>query len=178
MPTDPFVNPDLDDRPRHRQNLPAGVALPPARSWTGGRPGDVVSQSASRSLRGTPGPNEGFAYALAERAASNLQLGAHEHAEDAIALVAEVAMKRAASFRRAPVVGDVELAIELFGYDGRADSQFTELRCQRVAGAAHDYPRRRALVDSVPLHLLRLSRKEIGDRYGRWRAEFLDAEPG
>ena len=62
MPTDPFVAPDLDDKPRQQQNLPPGLGYPPARSWRADRPGDLVAgrsssgQSRVGTLRGTPGP--------------------------------------------------------------------------------------------------------------------------
>lgn len=173
MPTDPFVNPDLDDRPRHRQNLPAGVTLPPSGHWTGGRPGDAAAQNMAGELRGTPGPNVGFGYTLAERASSGFETQPSEDRHDAASVVAEIAMKRAASFGRAPVVGDIEFAVELLGYDGRADDDFVRERARRVHGAGHDYPRRRAIVDAVPLSILRLSRKEIGEAVPGWREEFL-----
>ncbi len=75
--------------------------------------------------------------------------------DDAVAVVAEVAGKRAAQFGRAPVIGDVELAIALLGFDGGASDDFVKARSALVHEAGHDYRRRRAIVDSVPDALLR-----------------------
>ena len=160
MPTDPFVAPDLDDRPRQQQNLPPGLGYPPARSWRADRPGDRTAMAVGTAtpeggLRGRPGPNVGYGYTLAERARDRFQLAPHEHAHDAVSVVAEVAMKRAALFGRAPVIGDIELAMALLGYDGTGDAAFTSWRARAVHDAAHHYPSRRAIVDSVPDDLLR-----------------------
>ena len=178
MPTDPFVNPDLDDKPRQQQNLPAGVAYPPARKWTPKRPGDVVPGERRATRFGNPGPNVGYAYTLAARARSRLRLSPHEHAEDVIAVVAEIAGKRAALFGRAPVIGDIDVAVELLGYDGTADDAFVELRSRLTHDAAHEYRRRRQLVDSVPEDLVRLRGTALAERVGEWRAQArLDPAP-
>ena len=159
MPTDPFVAPDFDDRPRQQQNLPPGLGYPPARSWRADRPGDLAAGRSREpqpggTLRGRPGPNVGYAYTLAERARDRFRLAPHEDLHDAISVVAEIGMKRAAGFGRAPVIGDIELAMALLGYDGSADDTFGAWRAQALHGAAHDYPVRRAVVDSVPDSLL------------------------
>jgi hypothetical protein len=170
VPTDPFVAPDLDDRPRQQQNLPPGLGYPPARSWRANRPGDVDASQPGGTLRGRPGPNVGYAYTLAERARDRFKLGPHEHLDDAISVVAEIAMKRAAALGRAPVIGDVELAMALLGYDGSADEAFAAWRVRVVHGAAHDYPTRRALVDAVPDSLLARVGSTVGDDIKTWRA--------
>jgi hypothetical protein len=170
VPTDPFVAPDLDDRPRQQQNLPPGLGYPPARSWRANRPGDITATPAGGTLRGRPGPNIGYAYTLAERARDRFKLAPHEHLDDAISVVAEIAMKRAAAFGRAPVIGDVELAMALLGYDGSADGAFAARRVRAVHGAAHDYPTRRAIVDSVPDSLLARTASTVGDDVANWRA--------
>ena len=155
MPTDPFVAPDPSDRPRQQQNLPPGLGYPPARSWRADRPGDVgTGPPSAGTLRGRPGPNVGYGYTLAERARDRFRLAPHEHLDDAISVVAEVGMKRAAAFGRAPVIGDIELAMALLGYDGSADDAFAAWRAHAVHGAGHDYIARRAIVDSVPDALL------------------------
>jgi hypothetical protein len=167
VPTDPFVAPDLDDRPRQQQNLPPGLGYPPAKPWRADRPGDRTAMEVGTAtpegpMRGRPGPNVGYGYTLAQRARDRLRLAPHEVADDAVSVVAEVAMKRAAAFGRAPVKGDVDLAIEILGYDGAADAQFTAWRTRRVHDAAHHYPVRRAIVDSVPDMLLDAG--PVGDR--------------
>ena len=149
MPTDPFVPSDPSARPRQQQNLP------PANDWRAGRPGDLGPDQPEGALFGRPGPNVGYAYTLAQRAKDRLRLGPFEHAEDAVAVVAEVAGKRAAQFGRAPVIGDVDVAIAVLGYDGSASDSFVKARSALVHEAGHEYRRRRALVDAVPDALLR-----------------------
>ena len=169
MPTDPFVPPDPGDRPRQQQNLPPGTALPPARHWRAERPGDLGSAQPRGSLLGTPGPNVGYAYTLAERAAERLQLGSHETVHDVVPVLAEIAGKRAALFGRAPVIHDVDAAVKLLGYDGSADPDFAEIRALIVQEAGHDYLRRRAIVDTVPEQLLRLPPSDLGPTISEWR---------
>jgi hypothetical protein len=167
VPTDPFVAPDLDDRPRQQQNLPPGLGYPPARGWRPTRPGDQTAMAIGTAtpegaLRGRPGPNVGYAYTLAGRIRGRFKLGPHEHSEDAVSVVAEVAMKRAAALGRAPVMPDIELAVEILGYDGNVDDDFASWRARAVHDAAHHYPVRRAIVDSVPDMLLGTG--PVGDR--------------
>jgi hypothetical protein len=175
VPTDPFVPPDPSARPRQQQNLPPGVALPPAVGWKATRPGDLIPGQPEGAMLGRPGPNVGYAYTLAERAANRLRLDPSEHKDDAVAVVAEIGGKRAAMFGRAPVIGDVDVAITLLGYDGTADTSFSRTRAHLVHEAAHDYLRRRTLVDAVPDDLLRLRGLELEQRVGAWRAELQQA---
>lgn len=169
MPTDPYVPADPSARPRQQQNLPAGVALPPARHWLADRPGDLPPGQPRGALLGTPGPNVGYAYTLAERVADGIRLAPHEHLHDVIPVVAEIAGKRAAMFGRAPVIYDVEVATGLLGYDGTADPDFAEVRRQIVQDAGHDYARRRAIVDTVPEELLRMSLDDLDAAIAEWR---------
>ncbi len=176
MPTDPFVAPDLDDKPRQQQNLPPGLGYPPARAWRADRPGDLVAgrsgfgQSHAGTLRGTPGPNVGYGYTLAERARDRIVVAPHEDRHDAISVVAEIAMKRASAFGRAPVIGDIELAISLLGYDGSGDDGFVAWRTRAVHDCAHHYPLRRAIVDSVPPALLAKKVADLVPEISQWRA--------
>jgi hypothetical protein len=170
VPTDPFVPPDPSARPRQQQNLPPGVALPPANDWRSDRPGDLGADPPEGALFGRPGPNVGYAYTLAQRAKDRLRLGPNEHAHDAVAVVAEIAGKRAAQFGRAPVIGDVDLAIALLGYDGSGSEAFVTARSALVHEAGHEYRRRRALVDAVPDALLRLRPAQATAEIEAWRA--------
>jgi hypothetical protein len=170
VPTDPFVPPDPSARPRQQQNLPPGVALPPATDWRSDRPGDLGPEQPGGALFGRPGPNVGFAYTLAHRAKDRLRLGPFEHAEDAIAVVAEVAGKRAALFGRAPVIGDIDVAMALLGYDGSAADDFVKARSALVHEAGHSYRRRRAIVDAAPDALLRSRTTQATAEIESWRA--------
>lgn len=152
MPTDPYVPTDPDARPRQQQNLPPGVAVPPAAGWRADRPGDGAADAGS--LLGTPGPNVGYAYSLARRAAERFWLGLHESADDVVPVVAELAGRRAAAFGRGPTMTDVEHAAAILGYDRAADPEWARSRARLVHEAGHLYVRRRALVDAVPDALL------------------------
>jgi hypothetical protein len=159
MPTDPFVASELEHRPRNEPNLAPGVHLPAAESWKADRPGDLVAGQPQGNLLGRPGPNVGYAVTLAARLSDSLQLAPHEHRADALAVVAELGMKRAASYGRAPILADVEIAASLLGYQGECDDAFAVWRREVTHGADHDYSVRRALVDAVPDAVLRLPPK-------------------
>jgi hypothetical protein len=171
MPTDPFVSEVADDRPRNEPNLAPGVTLPPARDWRADRPGDLVDGVQPKgALFGSPGPNVGYALHLVHRASGDFALGAHEHLEDAEAAVAALAMKRAASFGRAPVAADVECAAMLLGYRGPAAApEFAGWRAVAVDGAQHDYGTRQRLCDAVPLEVLRLAPTALAPRVAEAR---------
>jgi hypothetical protein len=156
MPTDPFVPSNLEDVPRQETNLAPGVHMPAAHSWRADRPGDLEAGQPTGHLLGRPGPNVGYALSLAERFRDRLSVGPHESADDALAVIGEVAMKRAALFGRAPVMTDIDIAASLLGYKGEVDPGFAEWRTHAVQGAHHEYERRRAIVDGVPDGVLRM----------------------
>jgi hypothetical protein len=156
MPTDPFVAPELDDRPRQEANLAPGVHMPAAVAWRADRAGDLVAGQPTGNLLGRPGPNVGYAVTLAERLRDRITLAAHESTADALAVVAELGMKRAASYGRAPTMSDVEVGASLLGYQGDVDPAFAEWRAVVVHGADHEYGVRRALVDAVSDGVLRM----------------------
>jgi hypothetical protein len=174
MPTDPYVATELDDSPRHKQNLPAGVAVPPPAAWVRHRPGEVGPNEPTGALFGRPGPNIGYALTLVERQQGTWKLGPHEHLEDAGAVVSEIAMKRAAGLGRAPVKHDVDLAVALLGYDS-ADESWQPARARLVHDAGHNYAARRRIVDAVPDDLLRSTVSEARDRAVAWRAAMREA---
>jgi hypothetical protein len=169
VPTDPFVPADPADRPRQQQNLPPGTALPPARQWKADRPGDKVAPQPEGRFFGSPGPNVGYAYTLAEHVEDRLVLSEVEDVHDVVPVLAELAGKRAAMFHRAPVIHDVEAAIAILGFDDRTDPEFAAVRAVLVHDAGHDYRRRRAIVDAVPEDLLRRKPDEIGAEIYEWR---------
>ena len=161
MPTDPYVPLTRDVEPRQEVNLAPGSHMPPSGSWRADRPGDLGAIQPKGALLGSPGPNVGFGLTLAKRASDRLNLEPHEHAEDAIAVVAEIAMKRASTFGRAPTSIDVDFAMDLLGYRGEVSDEVREWRPNIVRAAAHDYVVRRAVVDTVSPGLLRLPIAEL-----------------
>ncbi len=161
MATDPFVSETVEDAPRQDQNMPIGVSMPPARSWKPNRPGDLGPAQPQGRLLGMPGPNIGYASLLVARAANRFHLSELEHLEDAMAVVAEVAMRRATLFGRAPTQADVDVAMGLFDYDEESDPTHIAWRVHNLTGAAHDYVKRRRIVEAVPEAQLRLTPEEI-----------------
>jgi hypothetical protein len=156
MPTDPYVPTTLDEVPRQEPNLAPGVHMPPARGWRADRPGDLGAIQPKGAFLGSPGPNVGYALNLANRARDRMRLEPTEHAEDAISVVAALAMKRASTFGRGPTVNDVDFALELMGYLGDTPDDVRAWRPGVVRAAAHEYAVRRAVVDTVSTGLLRL----------------------
>jgi hypothetical protein len=158
--TDPYVAPDLDDLPRQEQNVAPGVRIPPAEAWTLHRPGDEVATGQPRGfLFGSPGPNVGYALSLVQRARDRMALAPHEHG-------------------RAPVMHDIECAMLVLGYQGGCAPDFAEWRERVVDGAHHEYPRRRALCDAVPLDALRLAPQVLGGRVEEVRRQVRAAAEG
>ena len=152
MAVDPYVPVSPEDAPRQ------SVAIPPARGWKASRPGDIdpeVGVGCRGVLFGTPGPDSGYALVLAERFRDRIKAVAPETADDAEALAAGLAMRRAALFGRAPVVSDLEVALRLFGWLDDPPPELVEWRRFAVAGVEHDYARRLALIDAVPEEFLR-----------------------
>jgi hypothetical protein len=169
MSTDPYVAARIEDKPRQKQNLAPGVSYPPARPWRAGRPGELGVGQPRGPLFGAPGPDIGYALTLVERARDRVALAPHEHWADAAAVIGEVAMKRAASFGRAPVMDDVECARLALGYQGGCEPDFAKWRVLAVAGAHESYPRRRAICDAIDLDTLRRPPRELEQRIGEVR---------
>jgi hypothetical protein len=185
VPTDPFVPTTLDEEPRQEPNLAPGSHMPASGSWRADRPGDLGALQPKGALLGSPGPNVGYALTLANRARERLRLEPHESADDATEVIAAVAMKRAATFGRAPTVTDVDFAMELLGYLGDAPDDVKAWRPDVVREAAHDYVVRRAVVDTVSPGLLRLPISElpehlaiVRDAMARAAEEAADADAG
>ena len=128
---------------------------------TSSRGSPPATSSVARDLTqlSLPGRQCGYAVTLAARLRDSVQLAPHEHQADALAVISELAMKRAASFGRGPVLADVETAAALLGYQGECDDSFAAWRRDVSHGADHEYGVRRALVDAVPDAVLRLPPK-------------------
>ena len=143
---------------------------PPA-PWMTHRPGErrPSPQPPRKHGLGVPGPDQGYALALANAFEERLVLEPGERAEDVLAGAVAIALRRAAIFGRAPIAPDIELALRLFKYlvdeEGTWPSgDLVALRRSRFDAAAHDYWRRRALVDAVPETTLRLSPEKLSKR--------------
>lgn len=150
-------------RQAHRVHAP--------RDWRATRPADLRGGPAPRRREfGTPGPDAGYGMLVAERLfADKVQCVEGESAHDALAAAAEVGGARAALFGRAPVGKDVEHALVLFGLLGDAPADLVAWRAPRIRSAAHEYRKRRALVDAVPEATLRLTPEQVRGRLAEWR---------
>ena len=137
------------------------------------RPGEVVGdETPAGPGLGYQGPDQGYALKLAERFAGRLVLAAGEREDDTLAGCVAVALRRASVFGRAPVMHDLRLALELFGFLDGADAELVDWRRTRFAGAAghHGYHVKLRLAALVPEETLRLTPAVIaGDRRENWR---------
>jgi hypothetical protein len=102
---------------------------------------------AGQAGRGTQAPGEGFALTIAARECAKLNFD-HEHDRGDVALgVGLVAAKRASLIGRGPQLGDVKVAMDLFGLrtEATVDHQLSE----PFRGLAHSYVLQRQFVDAV-----------------------------
>ena len=139
---------------------------PPRRPqpWLADRPGELTGGQPMGAGLGVPGPDQGYALRLARGFESELLLTPGEHVDDAVAGCLGVALKRAASFGRAPVAADLEVAFRVFGFLPPApDDSLVAWRKELFAGVSHPhhYAEARRLVDLVPEAVLRQSTSEV-----------------
>ena len=139
---------------------------PPRRPqpWLADRPAELTDGQPTGAGLGVPGPDQGYALRLARRFESQLLLGPGEHAADAVAGCVGVALKRAASFGRAPVAADLEVAFRVFGFlPPTPDESLVAWRKDLFAGVSHPYHygEARHLVGLVPESVLRMPPNEI-----------------
>jgi len=149
---------------------------PPRRpdSWLAVRPGDLEgrAQPGGPGL-GVQGPDQGYALTLARRLRDQLVLTDGESADDAIAGILGIALRRASLFGRAPVIDDLRLALHLFGFlDADAPNDLVDYRRPRFAEAdsSHHYAEVRELAVQVPEATLRMTAGEVAARRADWRA--------
>jgi hypothetical protein len=148
-------------RPSYRLKVPS--------IWTQSRPSEMrgTSQPEGRLL-GKTGPDQGFALKLARRFEARLVLAEGDSAEDAIAGCTAGAMRRCASFGRAPAIYDLEFGFTLWGFLGGAPADLVEARSPLFRSAAHHYLAQRAIADSVREESLRLTPDAVADGIGQW----------
>jgi len=139
--------------------------------WTTSRPSELRGTRApSGTFLGTPGPDQGFALKLARRFEDRLILGAGEQAEDAMVGCTAVAMRRAASFGRAPVIHDLTLAFTLWGFMVGAPADLVEARGPLFRSASHHYQAQRIIADCVHESTLRLTPLQVVEQIQNWRS--------
>ncbi len=132
---------------------------PPRRDgqWLADRPGELQGRQPTGSGLGAPGPDQGYCLGLARRLQHKLLLAAGENSADVVAGCVAVALKRASSFGRAPILVDVEMALQLFGFlPPKPDSALVKWRKELFVGLRHQhhYADVRRLVDLVSVDVL------------------------
>lgn len=145
------------------------------RSWWSDRPGDLDGEGQPEGERlGVPGPDQGYAYKLVRQFAGKVFTAEGEHDDDVVAGVIAVAMKRSASFGRAPVIHDLTVGFAVWGYlDDRPAGELVQIRSALFEEVSnpHHYRELRAVADAVPASTLLLSPAEVQSRYKQnWRS--------
>ncbi|MGI9601866.1 MAG: hypothetical protein ACR2QE_08270 [Acidimicrobiales bacterium] len=164
--------------PNRTRRADKAYVSPPRRagSWRADRPGDLVDGAHPRGVAlGNQGPDQGFALKLVRAELPNVTLADGEHAADVVVGAAAVATRRASLDGRAPMIDDVRLAFEVFGfYDERPEHDLAGWRRPAFAGLSHTaahYMAARALAAAVPEDILRGSPAEAATaRRANWRA--------
>ena len=160
VPTDPnavpsYQSPDV---------VPAG--------WTAVRAAALgVAQPVGPAL-GHQGPDQGYALTLCHLFADRLVLAEGEHAEDVMAGAVQIAMKRASSYGRAPVVYDLEIALRVWGFLDQCDDELiTARKCFAGVENPHHWSEMRSLVARVPTATLRQSPEAVASAHrADWRS--------
>jgi hypothetical protein len=119
--------------------------------------------------RGSPGPDQGYALHLARRFFDRLVLTKGEAPEDVLVGAVVIALRRASLFGRAPITGDIELALQCFSYLSVAPKELLAVRSQRFGGVAHDYWAQRVLAEQIPESTLRRSPSSVASNLDDWR---------
>ncbi|MHB8190302.1 MAG: hypothetical protein ACYDHP_07780 [Ferrimicrobium sp.] len=103
---------------------------------------------------GTPGPDQGYALTLFEQLfASKIISTRGESMKDITAGVCACAMARASANGRAPLSTDLEVVLAHYGLFGDASAEQIATRRSRLLGVAHNYRKRRSLVDATAAEL-------------------------
>lgn len=148
--------------------------------WLTDRPAEVIGRPGQPSVdagrMGAPGPDQGYLLKLVPMLRDELRLTDGEARSDVEAGGVVVALKRAALFRRAPVLADLRVAYVLWGYlDPDAPRELVAERMARFEGVhlhAHHYPELRAVADAVPVAALRAAPDVAASAYAEdWRSQ-------
>lgn len=169
-----FVPTKPTDRPRSYGSPPRYDA-----AWRADRPGEVVETGqpdADAGRMGAPGPDQGYLLKLVPLLRPELHLTEREHLGDVEAGCVAIALKRASSYGRAPVLADLRAAAAAWGFLAEdAPAELITERTMRFEGVRltmHHYPELRAVVDAVPTETLRnLPATIAGNAAGDWRSQ-------
>ena len=92
-------------------------------------------------------------------------LGPAESEADALAGCLAIAMRRSALYGRAPILGDLTLALTFWGFLAPVADELLAIRSQVFAAVAssHHYFERRAIVDAMSDDVLRMNVDQVAD---------------
>jgi hypothetical protein len=139
-------------------------------AWVPDRPSDFRPAPAPPGKGfGTTGPDQGYALRLVHRLEDRLQLAKGEAMQDVVAGCVAMAMRRAGSFGRAPVLADLEVAFTLAGCLGDPPADLVAWRTHAMRGMGHDHWAETTLVSSIPEPTLRLALAAVVERIADWR---------
>ncbi|MCU0267712.1 MAG: hypothetical protein MUF83_03595 [Acidimicrobiales bacterium] len=163
--------------PRPKDEKPRVYESPPWRgeSWMADRPAELPGRQPHGPRLGHPGPDQGFAWVLAERFRGRLVLHAGEREDDALAGAVAVALKRAAMLGRAPVIHDLTVALTVWGFLDQADPELVRVRTPLFEEVAnpHHYMELRRVADLVAPSVLRMTPAEVAAQArADWRSLF------
>lgn len=147
---------------------------PPRRPdpWMASRPGELHHGQPDGPQLGKQGPDQGYVLKLARHFTGKLSLTAGEHERDALAGACAVALRRASSFGRAPIVHDLTVALTIWGFLGEAPADLVQLRRRLFEEVAspHHYTEQRRLVDLVAEEALRMTPQQVAKAHrADWR---------
>lgn len=141
--------------------------------WSPDRPADLDAGQPTGERLGHQGPDQGYALTLARRFRDRLHVG-ELHVDDAIRGCLNIALRRASSFGRAPVIHDLTMAFTMWGFlDANPPADLVARRVELFEGVGHvhHYKEARAIVDLVPESTLRSTPAAIEAQYpSEWRA--------
>jgi hypothetical protein len=140
----PNIELDPSDLPRHV------LDTAPARRWSGAdKPGVITApgQVPSGAAFGTPGPDTGWALRIIRHAGGDID-GTLTH------VYAALMGARAASFGRAPIIEDLDVAKILCGIGEGLPLELSARRRRWQHAVSHDRPKgRTAVAEADPEHL-------------------------
>jgi hypothetical protein len=100
---------------------------------------------------GTPAPGEGYALTIAHHVLCSFSFENEHDRHDVELGIGLVAAKRASLVGRGPILGDVLVALHIFGIQGDV---LEHDHCAPFAGIAHGYVAQRRFVDAIAVDQL------------------------
>jgi len=142
--------------------------------WEPTRPAEIRGFQPEGTRLGYQGPAQGFGIKVANTFRPRLHVRSPETLDDAVRGSLGIGLRRASLFSRAPVVHDFTIAFTVWGFlDPNPPADLLALRAEAFVGVAHiahAYDQQRALVDSVPEAMLRMTPQAVTAAYPvRWR---------